>query len=133
MMGNSYYLIIYSEKVIVLEKSLNYFLNKNIFIWEKDFMAKIQSKDNVFTKGYLNVNMLKMAFATILYCVVEIPLCTLWYSIIGKNSLFYCYVIIVSIISLFLVYDWIVMWWKLPKHYRKELETIYRNRLNIRL
>jgi uncharacterized membrane-anchored protein YitT (DUF2179 family) len=133
MMGNSYYLIIYSEKVIVLEKSLNYFLNKNIFIWEKDFMAKIQSKDNVFTKGYLNVNMLKMAFATILYCVVEIPLCILWYSIIGKNSLFYCYVIIVSIISLFLVYDWIVMWWKLPKHYRKELETIYRNRLNIRL
>lgn len=133
MMGNSYYLIIYSEKVIVLEKSLNYFLNKNIFIWEKDFMAKIQSKDNVFTKGYLNVNMLKMAFATILYCVVEIPLCTLWYSIIGKNSLFYCYVIIVSIISLFLVYDWIVMWWKLPKHYGKELETIYKNRLNIRL
>lgn len=133
MMGNSYYLIIYSEKVIVLEKSLNYFLNKNIFIWEKNFMAKIQSKDNVFTKGYLNVNMLKMAFATILYCVVEIPLCILWYSIIGKNSLFYCYVIIVSIISLFLVYDWIVMWWKLPKHYRKELETIYKNRLNIRL
>lgn len=132
-MGNSYYLIIYSEKVIVLEKSLNYFLNKNIFIWEKNFMAKIQSKDNVFTKGYLNVNMLKMAFATILYCVVEIPLCILWYSIIGKNSLFYCYVIIVSIISLFLVYDWIVMWWKLPKHYRKELETIYKNRLNIRL
>ena len=88
MMGNSYYLIIYSEKVIVLEKSLNYFLNKNIFIWEKDFMAKIQSKDNVFTKGYLNVNMLKMAFATILYCVVEIPLCILWYSIIGKNSFF---------------------------------------------
>ena len=51
-------------------------------------MAKIQSKDNVFTKGYLNVNMLKMAFATILYCVVEIPLCILWYSIIGKNSFF---------------------------------------------
>lgn len=133
MMGNSYYLIIYSEKVIILEKSLNYFLNKNVFVWEKDFMSKIQSKDNVFTKGYLNVNMLKMVFAIILYCVVEIPLCMLWYSIVGENNLFYLYVIIISIVSLFLVYDWIIMWWRLPQHYRKELETIYKNRLNIRL
>lgn len=77
--------------------------------------------------------MLKMVFAIILYCVVEIPLCMFWYSIIGKTSLFYWYVSIVSIISLFLAYDWIVMWWKLPKHYRQELETIYKNRLNIRL
>lgn len=133
MMGNSYYLIIYSEKVIILEKALNYFLNKNVFVWEKDFMAKIQSKDNVFTKGYLNVNMLKMIFAIILYCVVEIPLCMLWYSVVEKNYLFYWYVIIISIVSLFLVYDWIIMWWRLPQHYRKELETLYKNRLNIRL
>lgn len=133
MMGNSYYLIIYSEKVIVLEKSLNFFLDKNVFIWERDFMAKIQSKDNVFTKGYLNVNMLKMVFAIILYCVVEIPLCMLWYSVVGKNYMFYSYAIIITIVSLFLVYDWIVMWWRLPQHYRKELETIYKNRLNIRL
>ena len=133
MMGNSYYLIIYSEKVIILEKSLNYFLNKHIFIWEKDFMAKIQSKDNVLTKGYLNVNMLKMVFAIILYCVVEIPLCMLWYSVVGKENLFFWYVIIVVIVSLFLVYDWIIMWWRLPKHYREELETIYKKALNIRL
>lgn len=133
MMGNSYYLIIYSEKVIVLEKSLNVFLNKHIFIWEKDFMAKIQSKDNIFTKGYLNVNMLKMVFAIILYCVVEIPLCILWYSIVGNINFFYCYVAIISLLSLFLVYDWLVMWWRLPSHYRNELEKIYENRLNIRL
>lgn len=133
MMGNSYYLIIYSEKVIILEKTLNYFLNKDIFIWEKDFMAKIQSKDNVFTEGYLNVNMLKMVFAFILYCVVEILLCMLWYSVVGENNLFYWYVMIISIVSLFLVYNWIIMWWRLPQHYRKELETIYKIRLNIRL
>lgn len=133
MMGNSYYLIIYSEKVIVLEKLLNYFLNKKVFIWETDFMAKIQSKDNIFTQGYLNVNMLKMIFAITLYCVVEIPLCILWYSVIGNDDLFYWYVVIVLGVSLFLVYDWIIMWWRLPKHYREELETIYKNRLNVRL
>lgn len=133
MMGNSYYLIIYSEKVIVLEKTLNYFMNKQVFIWEKDFMAKIQSKDNIFTKGYLNVNILKTVFAIILYFVVEIPLCMLWYSVVGKTALFYWYIAIVLIVSIFLIYDWIIMWLKLPNHYRKELETIYKNRLNIRL
>lgn len=133
MMGNSYYLIIYSEKIIVLEKVLNYYLNKKVFIWETEFMSTIQSKDNVCTKGYLNVNMLKMVFAVALYCTVEVPLCILWYSIIGYEILFYIYIIVVSIISLFLMYNWIVMWWKLPKHYRKELENLYKNKLNVHM
>ena len=131
MMGNSYYLIIYSEKIIVLEKSLNYFLNKNVFIWETNFMSIIQSKDNVFTKGYLNVNMLKMAFAIALYCTVEVPLAILWLSIVGNNYLFYAYLIILICVSLFLMYNWIMMWWRLPKHYRRQLEELYKNKLNI--
>lgn len=133
IMGNSYYLIIYSEKIIILEKALNYFLNKKVFIWETDFMARIQSKDNLFTNGYVNVNMIKMVFAFALYFIVEIPLCILWYAIIENMKMFYGYIIIISIISLFLMYNWVIMWWRLPKHYRKELETIYKNRLNLRL
>lgn len=133
MMGNSYYLIIYSEKAVVLEKVLNYYLDKKVFIWETEFMSIIQSKDNVFTEGYLNVNMLKMVFAVALYCTVEIPLCILWYSIIGCGILFYIYIIIMMVISLFLMYNWIIMWWRLPKHYRKELEKLYKNKLNIRI
>lgn len=133
MLGNSYYLIIYSEKAIILEKALNYFLNKKVFIWETNFMSVIQSKDNVFTKGYLNVNMLKMVFAIALYCTVQIPLCILLHSVVGNTTLFYVYTIILICISLFLIYDWIIMWWRLPKHYRKQLEELYRNKLNIRL
>ena len=133
MLGNSYYLIIYSEKVIILEKLLNYFLNKKLFIWETDFMSIIQSKDNVFTKGYLNVNMLKMVFAIALYCTVEVPLCILFHVIVGNIFLFHIYSIVLILISLFLIYDWLIMWWKLPKHYRSQLETLYKNKLDIRL
>lgn len=133
MLGNSYYLIIYSEKIIILEKVLNCFITKNIFIWETDFMAKIQSKDNCFTKGYLNVNLIKMIFAIILYLVVEIPLCLLWYLIVGYTWLFYLYIFILISISLFLMYDWIIMWWRLPKHYREELRKLYNNKLNIHI
>ena len=133
MMGNSYYLIIYSEKIIVLEKSLNFFLNKNVFIWETNFMSIIQSKENVFTKGYLNVNMLKMVFAIALYCTVEVPLVILWHSIVGSTHSFYIYIVILICVSLFLMYNWIIMWWRLPKHYRTQLEKLYKNKLNIRI
>lgn len=133
MLGNSYYLIIYSEKIIILEKVLNYFITKNIFIWETDFMAKIQSKDNRFTKGYLNVNLIKMIFAIILYLVVEVPLCLLWYLIVGYTWTFYLYIIVLASISLFLMYDWIIMWWRLPKHYREELRKLYNNKLSINI
>ena len=33
IMGNSYYLILYSGKIIALEKMMNHFLEKEIFIW----------------------------------------------------------------------------------------------------
>lgn len=133
MMGNSYYLIIYEEKIIVLEKALNCFFKNKIFIWDTEFMSKIQSKDNIFTQGYLNVNMLKMIFAVLLYCAIEIPLCVLWKSIVGFGLCFTIYIFSVLIISLFLVYNWIAMWWRLPKHYRKVLKELYEDKLNINL
>lgn len=133
MMGNSYYLIIYQEKIIILEKVLNFYINKKVFIWETDFMSIIQSTENVVTKGYVNVNMLKMIFAILLYITIEVPLCFIWYFIMGKTYLFYSYVGILIFVSIFLIYDWLIMWWRLPKHYRNELRKIYKNRLNIRI
>lgn len=117
----------------VLEKTLNYFLDKKVFVWETNFMSTIQSKDNVFTKGYLNVNILKMVFAIALYCTVEVPLCILWYFIIGYEIPFFVYIAIVTGVSLFLMYNWIIIWWRLPKYYRKELKKLYKNKLNIHI
>ncbi len=132
-MGSSYDFILYREKVIIFEKSLNYFMTKNIFIWETEFMSKIQSKDHVFTKGYFNVNMIKMIFAVVLYGVIEIPLCILWHVVVGNVPAFYVYIIILIIISLFLLYDWFVMCWRLPAYYRKELKKIYKKKLKMRI
>ena len=92
-------------------------------------MLKIQSKDNIFTKGYLNVNILKMVFAVLLYFAVEIPLCFLWYTIVGSGIAFKIYSGCVIAFTAFLMYNWIVMWWRLPKHYRKELEDLYKAKL----
>lgn len=129
MMGNSYYLIIYSEKIIILERLLNHYIRKNVFIWETHFMSIIQSTNNVFTEGYLNVNMIKVAFAIILYSVVEVPLCILWYIIVQNNIAFCLYLFIFIIISLLILYNWVRMWKKLPLYYRKQLKKIYKRKL----
>ena len=49
IMGNSYYLILYSEKIMVLERILNHYLDKKIFVWESCVMEQIQT--SVY-KGY---------------------------------------------------------------------------------
>lgn len=132
MLGNSYYLIIYSEKAIVLKKLLNHFLGVNIYIWETDFMSIIQSTENIITKGYINVNMFKMVYAILLYLSIEIPLCILWYVVNGRGVLLYVYMFLVIGASVLLAYDWLIMWWRLPKHYRKVLSNLYLEKLCIR-
>ena len=88
IMGNSYYLILYSGKIIALEKMMNHFLEKEIFIWESYIMDKIQSPQNRFTKGYFNVNILKGAIAVVLYIVVEVILGIIWLVWTNANCIF---------------------------------------------
>lgn len=125
VMGNSYYLIIYSEKIIVIEKKLNQLLGKKILFWESDFMSVVQSTQNIFTKGYLNVNILKLFYAIALYVAVELPLGAVWFFVFEKSILSYTYIGSVMIISLFLLRNWLIMWIRLPKHYREKLNKVY--------
>lgn len=125
LMGNSYYLIIYSSKIMVLEKKINQLMKEDILFWETEFMSIIQSTQNLWTKGYFNVNFLKMIYAILLYIVIEVPLGFLWWIIFGYSPWFVIYSVVLGIVSMFLLYDWLIMWIRLPKHYIAELETIY--------
>lgn len=127
VMGNSYYLIIYSEKIIAIEKVMNKLLGRKVLFWETDFMSIIQSTQNIFTKGYLNVNYLKLFYAIALYVAIEVPLAILWYIIFGKGVIAYLYIAIVLVLSLLMLVNWLNMWLSLPKYYRIKLEGIYNN------
>ena len=131
--ANSYYLIIYSEKIIVLEKCLNYYLGKTVYIWETEFMSQIQSKSHVWTKGCINVNYIKTALAFLQYFIIHIGLGVMWFEINASVYMRIAYVAIVSIVSLFIAYNWIKMWFVLPSHYRNELKSIYEQKLEIEL
>lgn len=125
MMGNSYYLIIYSEKILALEKTINRKLGKNILFWEAKFMASIQSTDNRITAGYFNVNFLKTVYAILLYITIEVPLGFLWYAVFDNGLTFKIYCISVTCSSCFLLYNWLIMWIRLPKFYRNKLDNLY--------
>ncbi len=129
VMGNSYYLIFYSEKVVILEKLMNQCLDTKVYIWETEFMSVIQSKENHITKGYVNVNMIKIGFVIAQYAIIELALGLLWHSMFGFDWRFWLYASLAIAISIFLIWNWFIMWWRLPKHYRKELEHLYETSL----
>lgn len=131
--ANSYYLIIYSEKITVLEKCLNHYIGKKVYMWEADFMSAIQSKRNVWTKGYLNINYLKTALAFLQYVIIHAGLAVMWFTVNNAIVTRTAYVGVVSVASLFIAYNWIKMWFVLPKHYRGELKKMYQKNLGIRL
>lgn len=133
IMGNSYYLILYSEKIIVLERMLNHYLDKKIFIWESCIMEQIQSPQNKFTEGYFNVNLLKGAAAVVLYIIVEVILGILW-NLTFDNffvTLFYC--VTLGILSRFIFANWLKMWRHLPEYYKSYFTNLYENNLQIKL
>lgn len=133
IMGNSYYLILYSEKIIVLERMLNHYLDKKIFIWESCIMEQIQSPQNKFTEGYFNVNLLKGAAAVVLYIIVEVILGILW-NLTFDNffvTLFYC--VTLGILSGFVFANWLKMWRHLPEYYKSYFTNLYENNLQIKL
>ncbi len=131
--GNSYYLIIYSEKIIVLEKCLNYYLGKKVYIWETEFMSKIQSKNCLLEKGCLNVNYIKTALALFQYGLIHAGLVVMWYEINASNVIRYTYVGVVAVATVFIAYNWMRMWFVLPCYYREKLQKLYESRLGIKL
>lgn len=133
IMGNSYYLILYSEKIIVLERMLNHYLDKKIFIWESCIMEQIQSPQNKFTEGYFNVNLLKGAAAVVLYIIVEVILGILW-NLTFDNffvTLFYC--VTLGFLSGYIFANWLKMWRRLPEYYNSYFSNLYENNLQIKL
>lgn len=133
IMGNSYYLILYSEKIIVLERMLNHYLDKKIFIWESCIMEQIQSPQNKFTEGYFNVNLLKGAAAVVLYIIVEAILGILW-NLTFDNffvTLFYC--VTLGFLSGYIFVNWLKMWRRLPEYYKSYFTNLYENNLQIKL
>lgn len=133
IMGNSYYLILYSEKIIVLERMLNHYLDKKIFIWESCIMEQIQSPQNKFTEGYFNVNLLKGAAAVVLYIIVEVILGILW-NLTFDNffvTLFYC--VTLGFLSGYIFANWLKMWRRLPEYYKSYFTNLYENNLQIKL
>lgn len=133
IMGNSYYLILYSEKIIVLERMLNHYLDKKIFIWESCIIEQIQSPQNKFTEGYFNVNLLKGAAAVVLYIIVEVILGILW-NLTFDNffvTLFYC--VTLGFLSGYIFANWLKMWRRLPEYYKSYFTNLYENNLQIKL
>ncbi len=131
--ANSYYLIIYSEKIIVLEKCLNHYLGKKVYVWETDFMSKVQSKRNVWKKGYLNINYIKTALAFLQYIIIHSGLIVMWCNVNSLAVIRWAYGLTVFFGSVFIAYNWIAMWFILPEQYRDELKTLYQKNFGIRL
>lgn len=131
-MGNSYYLILYSGKIIALEKMMNHFLEKEIFIWESYIMDKIQSPQNRFTKGYFNVNILKGAIAVVLYIVVEVILGIIWSLIFDDFIVTLIYCVAFGSLSGFVLMNWLKMWIHLPEYYKSCFIDLYKNKLQIK-
>lgn len=133
IMGNSYYLILYGEKIIVLERMLNHYLDKKIFIWESCIMERIQSPQNKFTEGYFNVNLLKGAAAVVLYIIVEVILGILWNLTFDNFVVTFVYCITLGTLSGFIFLNWMKMWKCLPEYYKSYFTDLYENKLQIRL
>ncbi len=131
--ANSYYLIIYSEKIIVLEKCLNHYLGERVYVWETDFMSKVQSKRNVWKKGYLNINYIKTALAFLQYIIIHSGLTVMWCNVNSLAVIRWAYALTVFFVSAFIAYNWITMWFILPEQYRDELKTLYQKNLGIKL
>ena len=66
--------LIISLLICVLAIIYTYF-----YIWETEFMSKIQSKSNVLQKGYLNVNYIKTALAFLQYGIIHAGLAVMWF------------------------------------------------------
>ena len=133
IMGNSYYLILYSEKIIVLERILNHYLDKNIFVWESCVMEQIQSLQNKRTEGYFNINLLKGAAAVILYIIVEALLGILWSLTFDNFIVAFVYCVTLFILSVLILMNWLIMWGKLPGHYKRIFTALYEEKLEIDL
>lgn len=127
--GNTYYLMVFEEKIAVLEKVLNNYLGKDVFIWETHFMSDIQSKNNVFHSGCMNVNYIKMFFAIILYFIIETLLSVILYYAVKTVALYF--IPVIASITLFVLGNWIIMWWNLPKYCKNKLESLYQEKLGI--
>lgn len=126
-----YYLILFGEKIAVLEKVLNIYLGKELFVWETYIMSRLQSKDNVHSAGFLNVNYFKFVFVVILYLIVEafisVVLC---YTV---KTVAYLFVPVVALITLIVFCNWIMMYWKFPEYCKKTMEVLYEDKLGIML
>ena len=125
-------LAVYSGKIIALEKMMNHFLEKEIFIWESYIMDKIQSPQNRFTKGYFNVNILKGAIAVVLYIVVEVILGIIWSLIFDDFIVTLIYCVAFGSLSGFVLMNWLKMWIHLPEYYKSCFIDLYKNKLQIK-
>ena len=121
-----------SGKIIALEKMMNHFLEKEIFIWESYIMDKIQSPQNRFTKGYFNVNILKGAIAVVLYIVVEVILGIIWSLIFDDFIVTLIYCVAFGSLSGFVLMNWLKMWIHLPEYYKSCFIDLYKNKLQIK-
>lgn len=133
IMGNSYYLILYSEKIIALEKILNHYLDKEIFVWESCVMEQIQSIQNKRTAGYFNINLLKGAAAVVLYIIVEVLLGILWSFTFDNSIVTLVYWVTLFALSALILANWLIMWRNLPEYYKRNLTDLYENKLQIKL
>lgn len=96
-------------------------------------MSKIQSKSNVLEKGYLNVNYIKTVLAFLQYGIIHAGLMVMWFEINTMNVVRYLYVTIVAMITVFIAYNWIRMWFVLPSYYRQKFQKLYEGNLGIKL
>lgn len=91
-------------------------------------MSNIQSRKNVIKTGCININYLKMVFAILIYLLVQtILLFVVCYTV----KVVVIYIIFVGCVSVVAWGNWILMWWRVPKYCKNQLEHMYKEKLEI--
>lgn len=94
-------------------------------------MSRLQSKDNIYSAGFLNVNYLKFVFAVILYLIVEVLISVVLCYTVKTVACFF--IPVVALITLIVFCNWIIMYWKFPEYCKKTMEGLYEDKLGIML
>lgn len=118
---------------MVLERILNHYLDKKIFVWESCVMEQIQSFQNKRTAGYFNINLLKGAAAVLLYIIVEVLLGILWGRTFDNFIVALVYYVTLFVLSALILVNWLIMWKNLPEYYKNSFIAIYEEKLQINL
>ncbi len=112
------------HRVMLAAKSINELFKEDVIKWEGEFKCTFQSLNDSPDINYPNTSFIKILYALILYCVVEVSLIFLCFYTFKINVITAVFAVGISIASGFLFFYWYRIWYILIKNYKKELYDI---------